>query len=106
MMLNFSRIRVSTDGLAEATRLDQEDYVDHNVADTPDIHLHHTGLRQAEVQKLVPHHLLHVHRVDRLAQLPRSLDDHNHWLLPVDHLPFRYLQTVKLSSFFCLQVTR
>lgn len=79
IQITFCRVRVSVDCLAQAVRLDQEDHLDHNMANTFDIHMYDTRLRQAQVQKLVSHYVLHVHRLDRFSQLPRCLDDYNYW---------------------------
>lgn len=73
------RIQVRAAGLAVTRGLDKKVHVDTDMADTPDIHVHNTGLREAPLQEVVSIDLSHVHRLDRLPELRCSMDDNDYW---------------------------
>lgn len=70
------RLRVRAAGLAGASWMDKKNSLDFDLADSFDFHVHHTGLREASIQELVPGHVSHVHHLDWIFELRCRMDDH------------------------------
>lgn len=71
------RLRVRVIGLAGTSGMDKENGLDHNMANTSDIHVYDTGLRKTTIQKLVSGYISHVYHLDWIFKLRCRLDDYN-----------------------------
>lgn len=53
-------------------------HMGHSLPDSLLLHLHHAGLSERKVQKLVPVHVFRVNGVDIFLLLLHGLDDYHH----------------------------
>ena len=59
--------------------MDKKNSMDFDLADSFDLHVHQSGLREATIQKLVSNNVPYVHHLDRIVELRGRMDDHYNW---------------------------